>query len=523
MPAQDQAASGRLALLLACSLLASALAGCVDARDSDRDGTLDLDDLDDDNDGMPDTFEQMAGLDPRDPADAALDADDDGLSNAAEYGNSTDPRAADSDGDGVPDGTEVSHGLKPLDPLDGALDLDGDGLSNAREASLGTDPGLTDSDSDTTSDGWEVDHGLDPLSRADGTADPDGDGLNNAGEASYGADPRSPDSDGDTMPDGWEAAHQLNPSAQADASADPDGDSFDADLDGEISTAETYDNVREYTAGTDPQRSDTDGDLMTDGYEWSCGLDPAGAGDATGDADGDGLANLNESRASTLANRPDSDNDTMSDGFEVRWGFDPRNASDAALDADMDGLTNGQEAARGGIPFNPDTDSDGVNDGADADPARNVTVTLRIVFLNVTLGSLPLESGFDPPFEFSFVLTVNGVALPRVNFTMNASGPGGGQAAGLSLELVFDPYDGAPTAALALALFELDLAETVGVNADDTVDLDGTGAGYALDFTIDLWSGELAGETDRSTADGAADGLPGEHDGRIAFSIALGP
>ncbi len=513
----------RLALVLCSSLLAAAVAGCVDARDSDHDGTLDLDDNDDDNDGMPDVFEQAFGLDPLNAADAALDGDGDGLSNLAEYENSTDPRVADTDHDGVSDGLEVSHGLKPRDPSDGPLDLDGDGLANAREASLGTDPGLTDSDGDTMSDGWEVSNGLDPTNRADGAADADSDGLDNAGEASYGTDPHAPDSDHDTMPDGWEAAHGLNPAAAIDANADPDGDWFDADLDGKITTAETFGNVREYQAGTDPQRADSDGDSMPDGYEWSCGLDPADANDAQGDPDGDGLSNLNESRASTLANRPDTDGDSMSDGFEVRWGFDPRNATDAGLDSDHDGLNNSQEDARGGNPFNPDTDADGVTDGADADPSRNVTVTLRIVFVNVTFAAQPFESGFDPPFEFSFQLTVNGVLLPRVNFTLNASGPGGGQAGGLSIEFTFDPFDGAPQAQLSLSLFELDLAETIGTNADDTVDLDPTGSDTALDIAIALWGGELTGETDHGTVDGAADGLQGEHDGRIAFLAALGP
>jgi hypothetical protein len=512
-----------LALVLAASLLGAALAGCVDARDSDHDGTLDLDDLDDDNDGMPDTFENSAGLNPRDAADAQADGDDDGLPNLAEYGNSTDPRVADSDQDGMEDGLEVSHGLNPLDAKDGALDLDGDGLTNTHEASLHTDPGLTDTDGDTISDGWEVSEGLDPTNRADGAADADGDGLDNAGESSFGSDPHVADTDGDTMPDGWEASHGLSPTAETDAGVDADGDSFDADMDGVIDAAESYDNVREYNGGTDPERSDSDGDLMTDGYEWSCGLDPADAADAGGDADGDGLPNLNESRASTLASRPDTDGDTMGDGFEVRWGFDPRNASDAALDPDLDGLNNSQEAARGGLPFNPDTDADGVEDGGDADPSRNVTVTLRIVFLNVTFASQPLESGFDPPFELSFLLTVNGVALPRVNFTFNGSGAGGGQASGLTLEFAFDPFDGAAQAALSLALFELDLPETVGVNADDTLDLDGTGDGFALDVALDLWSGQMSGDTDRGTADGAGDARPGEHDARIAFFVALGP
>ncbi len=48
--------------------------------------------VDTDNDGMPDEWEVQHGLNPKDPADAALDADRDGYSNLEEYLNGTDPR-----------------------------------------------------------------------------------------------------------------------------------------------------------------------------------------------------------------------------------------------------------------------------------------------------------------------------------------------------------------------------------------------------------------------------------------------
>jgi len=62
--------------------------------DADADGTGDNADLDDDNDGMPDTWELQYGFDPLDPTDADGDADGDGVSNLQEYLQGTDPQGS---------------------------------------------------------------------------------------------------------------------------------------------------------------------------------------------------------------------------------------------------------------------------------------------------------------------------------------------------------------------------------------------------------------------------------------------
>jgi len=106
-------------------------------------------DRDSDGDGMPDHWEVLHNFDPNNPADAALDADGDGLTNLEEYVLGTHPRHADSDGDGLDDGVEVN--VHQTDPT--KADSDGDGLDDGAELSLATDPRNADSNTNGVSDG----------------------------------------------------------------------------------------------------------------------------------------------------------------------------------------------------------------------------------------------------------------------------------------------------------------------------------------------------------------------------------
>jgi hypothetical protein len=106
---------------------------------------------DTDADGMPDWWEAVQGLNPRDD-DSALDRDQDGLYNITEYKAGTHPNRADSDLDGI---------------LDYDEDSDGDGLSNGSEqdnASFISHPGLVDTDDDGRADNLEVIDETDPSS-----------------------------------------------------------------------------------------------------------------------------------------------------------------------------------------------------------------------------------------------------------------------------------------------------------------------------------------------------------------------
>ncbi|WAS85148.1 MULTISPECIES: adventurous gliding motility protein AgmC [unclassified Corallococcus] len=159
--------------------------------------------------------------DPLNPADDQ-DADGDGIDNATELENGTDPFDSDTDDDGVPDG------------IDGLTDTDGDGVIDA------LDP---DSDNDGINDGTEMGVTVETAPPGTDTSSPN---FKPDADPTTKTDPKNPDTDGDGLKDGEE----------------------DRDHDGRRDATET-----------DPNMKDTDQGGIDDGTEVKGGSDPLDAND----------------------------------------------------------------------------------------------------------------------------------------------------------------------------------------------------------------------------------------------------
>jgi hypothetical protein len=338
-----------------------------------------------------------------------VDADVDGLTDAAELVIGTNPNDPDTDHDLILDGLEVN--VTHTDPKDDDVDNDGildgkedtnfDGVTQPRE----TDINVADSDVDGILDGTEI-----------GLAAPQGLNSDPAvfiadADPSTTSDPRDIDTDDDGLLDGVEDVNK-NGSAEstetlvANADTDNDGLQDGTELGATIGSPDT--NVAIFVSDADPAsktnplKVDTDGGTVADGTEDANHngridfeeRDPNNPSDDI-DTDLDHLSDIAERMIGSNPNDPDSDDDGLIDGREPMPGVDTDgdgsiNALD--VDADADGMLDGTEAgvavapvgtnlaARSFVadadpttttdPLNRDTDAGSVRDGAE-DPNHN--------------------------------------------------------------------------------------------------------------------------------------------------------
>ncbi len=309
------------------------------------------------------------------------DTDGDGIADGEEVAAGTDgfitnPNDTDTEGDGMNDGWEAGNQLDPtVDDSDG--DPDSDNLDNLGEFDAGTNPQNPDTDDDGYDDGaedlfgsWsdETHTGTDPLKD-----DTDGDGIKDGKENPdtgtaagpvYNTDPNKPDTDGDSLSDGWEILYNLNPT---DDGLDADKNPIPGNPNGAVGDpdGDNVPNDKEFSGGTNPRNSDSDGDSYSDfaengGGTWidetSTGTDPANA-----DTDGDGIDDGNENPDTGVPGGPiydtdpnlaDTDGDGDADKSEIVAGSDPTDDT-IVMDMDGDGYTKATEIAAGTLPDDP--------------------------------------------------------------------------------------------------------------------------------------------------------------------------
>ena len=357
--------------------------------DFDGDGIADATDIDDDNDGIPDSVEGTEDFDgDGQPNSQDLDADGDGITDLQESGlnearqasldtdhngqidnsvtfgtngladdieTTADSGTPDYAGDGTVDTPVDTDGDSQPDFLD--LDSDNDGIADVTEASQ------VDANGDGKADAGQAPTNDPGDSDSDGIEDyrdldSDNDGLTDLIEAGGEDSDSDAHVDGftDVNGDGYDDSLAVHPLPVADTDADQVADFRDLDSDN--------DGIADRIEGTGSDTADRDGNGRIDNFT-----------DANKDGLDDGLVTKPATRPDTDGDsRPDyldvdSDNDGISDLIEAGGQDSDFNGRiDHFVDQNGDGMEDSLNTASGGtaLPL-PDTDHDGVRDYRDLD------------------------------------------------------------------------------------------------------------------------------------------------------------
>ena len=279
--------------------------------------TASTNDADDDEDGLLDLNESsptnLPGTNPETWGNGAVH-----IWNI--YGK-TDPLRPDTDGDGLPDGLESGQ-RTPIDA------------------------GQTDTNMDTNGDGWRNFIGdIDPpfYNTTDNSDVPNYVFYDSRTKLIAGSttDPNNPDSDYDGIPDGIEDANR-NGWVDGDGSA-----LYPSQGKGDRSSWPTKTFSSSWTE-TDPNDSDTDNDLASDGY----GEDTNFNNRVEGDANSNRVYDAGEAWTESNPLNPDTDGDGLPDGWEAQYALDPLDNGTNSLRTAAAGDGNPTNGASG----NPDGD-----------------------------------------------------------------------------------------------------------------------------------------------------------------------
>ncbi|MFC7047160.1 hypothetical protein ACFQH6_18735 [Halobacteriaceae archaeon GCM10025711] len=310
--------------------------------------------------------------------------------------------------------------------------------------------------------------------------------------------------DADGLPDVFEKAHTgtapLGP--DSNSTLTPINESGNDVIDGaEDLDNDTVNNYFEYVYGLNPHSPDTDGDNLTDSFELRFpGIDPVNPDtdndsvlDDAENLDGDGLSNRQEQAAGTNPRRTDTDGDSLSDAAEVEvHGTDPRRP-----DTDGDGLTDPDELELGTDPTVADTDGDGVPDGEETFETAATNESVGAAFTVNATGNaakqVTIRNDTSRVLNTDSVRNVSASGLVEITSRSDFSSA--------SVELSYD--QSAVADASDVAVFRYDPKRQTFVKQESTVDA----ANRTVSATV-FQTGTFAAFSESAWADRFEDPLP---------------